>query len=99
MLQACNDIISFVDGIDEDEFFSNRMINAAVVREFEILGEAAKQISEEFKSKNAGIPWREMIGMRNKLIHDYMEVDLQLTYDTANKDIPLLLEQLEKLAE
>ncbi len=65
----------------------NRMLQDAVIREIEIIGEAARNVSREFRNKNPGIPWREMVGMRDKLIHGYFGVDLDAVWETATKDI------------
>lgn len=69
----------------------------AVVRNLEIIGEAAKNISQEFESKFPEIPWKEMISMRNKVSHEYFGVDSEILWETVTKDLPLLKEKLRKL--
>jgi len=72
-------------------------IQNAVVRELEVIGEAAAQISDDFWAKYQELPKKEMIGMRNRLIHGYAEVDLGRIWDTATSDIPKLKQQIEKI--
>ncbi len=68
---------------------------SAVIREFEVIGEASKRVSETSRSSNPGIPWKFMSGMRDVLIHDYEGVDPFAIWDTIQKDIPALITQLK----
>jgi uncharacterized protein with HEPN domain len=72
-------------------------IQNAVVRELEVIGEAAAQIGDDFWAKYPELPKKEMIGMRHRLIHGYAEVDLGRVWDTATSDIPKLKQQVEKI--
>lgn len=69
-------IKSYTNEMDEQSFLENSLIQDAVIRNFEIIGQAAKQISLEFRSKYPNIEWKKIAGMRNNLIHDYISVDL-----------------------
>jgi uncharacterized protein with HEPN domain len=78
------------------------MVQDAVVRNLEIVGEAAKRLSPKLRERAPGIPWREMAGMRDKLVHDYFGVDLDLVWDVVAAELPaartrilLLLDELE----
>jgi uncharacterized protein with HEPN domain len=78
------------------------MVQDAVVRNLEIVGEAAKRVSPGLRKRAPGVPWREMSGMRDKLVHDYFGVDLDLVWDVVAGELPaartriiLLLEELE----
>lgn len=78
---------------------SNRTILSAVVRELEIIGEAANSIPESFRKKYPGIPWKQMIAMRNRLIHAYFDVDHDIVWITTKDDLPTLVTQLETILD
>ena len=94
---ALRRIIRFTAGMTRESFLADDKTQAAVVRQFEIVGEAAKRLSEEAKNKYSRLPWRQMAGMRDKLIHAYDEVDNDRVWQTICKDVPRLLEELDKL--
>ena len=73
------------------------MIQDAVIRNIEIIGEATKKISKQLTESHQEIPWSEMAGMRDKLIHDYLDVDLDVVWKTIEVDLPLLKEMLSKI--
>ena len=70
----------------------------AVVRAIEVVGEAASKLSEEFRAAHPGIPWRAIVGMRNRLIHAYFDIDTQTVWETATQELPPILNQLRELA-
>jgi len=90
-------IILYASGITEEEFLENIQLQDACIRQIEIMGEATKRISEAFKEKHPEVPWKDMAGMRDKLIHDYIDVDLNIVYQTIAVDIPTLLPVIEKI--
>ena len=90
-------ILRYTEDKTEFEFVNDLMLQDAVTRRFEIIGEAASKISEDFKNQNTKIPWRLMKEMRNKLIHEYFGVSAITIYSTIKFDLPILKEQLEKL--
>ncbi len=79
------------------EFSKQELLFDAVVREIEIIGEAATNLSEDFIDAHPEIPWKEITGMRNELIHEYWQLDLQVIWDTLKKDLPKLKKQIQKL--
>ena len=92
-------IESYLDGVSEDEFLEAPLIQDAVIRQIQVIGEAAKRLSTEFRSGTAEIPWSDIAGMRDKLVHDYMGVDLEAVWDTAIRDVPALMSQLEQFTQ
>ena len=97
ILEAVRLLQTFVAGVDQDTFENDLMRQAAVMRQLEIMGEAARRLSEETRLKFSEIPWRQIIGMRNRLIHGYDDVDLAIVWDSVQNDLPLLIAQLEKV--
>lgn len=76
-------------------FFSETMIQDAVMRNIEVMGEAVKSVSERTRSFHPAIPWQEIARMRDKLIHDYLGVDLEVVWDVVERDIPDLKGKIE----
>ena len=96
MFIACQDIQQVVAGKTYDDYVEDPLVHLAVVRLIEIIGEAASKLSADFVAANSHIPWREMIGMRNRLIHAYFDVDLDIVWTTVNDDLPALLPALDE---
>lgn len=82
-----------------EEFLSNETLKRAIERSLEIIGEAAKKIPEENKAKWHSIPWKNMAGMRDRLIHDYMGTNYLIVWDVIKNKIPGLREQIQELLE
>lgn len=92
ILGAISKIESFTLDITQQDFVNSVLIQDAVIRNFEIIGEATKKISKEFTQSHPEIPWQDLAGMRDKLIHDYIDVDLDVVWKTIETDLPLLKE-------
>jgi uncharacterized protein with HEPN domain len=90
ILNSLNRILDYISGKDRESFEADLVTQDAVVRQLEIIGEATKRVSKEFRSKHPDIPWSDMAGMRDVLIHDYIDVDFGIVWKTASEDIPNL---------
>ncbi len=99
ILDAISRIEEYTKGIEYEDFMENHLIQDGVIRQIEIIGEATKRLSDEIREKQPNIPWKDMAGMRDKLIHDYLGVDIDAVWDTVERDIPLLKNKLKYLIE
>lgn len=97
ILDRSNKIIQFTHGMTESDFLDDEKTQSAVIRELEVIGEATKRISDNYKNSHTEIPWKLMSGMRDVLIHDYEGVDPYTVWDTIQQNIPILIEQIKKL--
>jgi len=95
LAQASRDILDFVRGMDFAGLVGDRKTQSAVIHQFLVLGEAAKQLSDAFKAAHPEMPWNDMARMRDKLVHHYREVKLRIIWDAIESDIPRLLAFLE----
>ncbi|MBC7398967.1 MAG: DUF86 domain-containing protein [Mucilaginibacter sp.] len=98
IIESIEIILSYIGDKTEFEFINNLMLQDAIIRRFEIIGEAASKISEPIKNQTPQVQWRLMKEMRNKLIHEYFGVSPVTIYSTIRLDLPVLLDQLNKLA-
>jgi uncharacterized protein with HEPN domain len=96
---AITSIEKFIEGLDFDQFKVDDKTSSAVIRKFEIIGEATKNIPEVIRERYSQIPWKDVAGMRDKLIHAYSEVDLKLVWTTIHQRLPTLKSTIEKLIE
>jgi len=97
ILQSITSILEYTNGMDFEKFRSNRMAVDAVIRNFEIIGEATKRISFQLRKENPQLPWSKMAGLRDKLIHDYIKVSLQLVWDVVVDVLPHQKKEIEKI--
>ena len=97
MLDAANEALTFIKGRVRADLDSDRMLVLSLIRELEIIGEAANKVSPETRSFSSAIPWQDITGMRNRLIHAYFNVDLDIVWSTVTKDLPVLKAELEKI--
>jgi uncharacterized protein with HEPN domain len=97
MLIAARKAIVFTEGCTAESFGRNELVQNAVVRVLQVLGEAARRLSPSFKLEHSEIPWTEIAGLRNRLVHDYMNVDLEVVWGVVQNDLARLVQQLESL--
>lgn len=95
--EAITDVASFIEGMNYKEFLLDRKTFHAVVRSIEIIGEAAKQVPKSVRDKAPDIPWKEIVGMRNKIAHEYFGIDNKIVWDTAKRYLPKLRRQMTQL--
>ncbi len=94
---ACAQIGEYLDGKNLQDFKKTQLLQDGVVRQMQIIGQASKLLSEKTRKLLASIDWMGVIGMRNKLVHEYFGVDLKTVWDSANKDVPELKEAVLEL--
>jgi uncharacterized protein with HEPN domain len=97
MLLAAREICEFTKEVSWEQFQANRMLQHAIVRLLQIIGEASRKISPEFRLAHTEIPWQEIIGMRNRVIHEYFRVIPDKIWETVQKDVPNLVKLLEPI--
>jgi len=97
ILDCIRKIQKFSKTLTLKEFAENELVQDAIIRNIEIIGEASKKISTDTKKKYSDIPWKEITGMRDKLIHDYLGVDTKVVWETIKKDIPSLKRLLKEI--
>ncbi|MGK7883338.1 MAG: DUF86 domain-containing protein [Crocosphaera sp.] len=93
---AAKEALSFVKNRAREDLDNDRMLSLALVRLIEIIGEAANNISKSNQAKYSKIPWRQMIGMRNRIIHAYFDIDLEIVWQVITEDLPPLLVEVEQ---
>lgn len=97
VLDACRRIQEYLEGVDRVQFEQNHQLQDGVIRQLEIIGEAVKHVSRGMRSIYPEIRWQGIAGMRDKLIHDYFGVDLEMIWLTAQDDIPVLNRQISSI--
>lgn len=96
MLDAAREAIAFSNGRSRDDLDRDRMLVLALVKSVEILGEAASKVSVQAREECPSLPWREIVAMRNRLIHGYFDINLDIVWHTVMEELPPLVVALEK---
>jgi len=99
ILNSVEELEEFIEGMDYETFSSDRKTENAVIRSLEVMGEAAAKIPDTIRDKYPDIPWKRMVGMRNKLIHDYFGVDLDIIWAVSTEEIPPLKVHIKRLRD
>ena len=97
MIDNSNKAINFIKDINRKDFDNDEKLRLALTHLLQIIGEAARRISPEFRSNHPQIPWKEIVGMRSKVVHDYLNVDEDIVWQTIKNDLPPLVLELEKM--
>ena len=97
MLDAAREAVEFVRGRTRADLNGDRQLVLALVKDIEILGEAAYQVTPDTRGQAPSIPWDDMIGMRHRLVHAYFDIDLDILWKTAQDDLPRLIAELERV--
>ena len=97
LIEACEDILSFTMGMSYSDFAQDKRTVNAVIRSLEVIGEATKNLPVSFRNNYPDIPWKQMAGMRDKLIHEYFGVDKQMVWQVVEKHIPNTLPLVKKM--
>lgn len=95
MLDHAREAVALADGKTAEDIQKERVLQLALVRLIEVVGEAASRVSDQAQSQYPAIPWRQAAGMRNRLIHGYDAVDMKVLWDTIREDLPALISILE----
>ena len=97
MLDATSEALEFVRGKGRTDLDTDRKLVLSLIKELEIIGEAAGKVSAEIRTQYSDIPWQDISGMRNRLIHAYFDIDLDVVWTTVTRDLPSLKTELEKI--
>jgi len=89
--------VSYLENISLEDFLNNYLVQDAVIRRIEVIGEASSRISKESKQRYSHLPWKEMKGMRNLLIHEYDDINLDEVWNTVKTELPTLIKQIQEL--
>ena len=99
IVSACEHIQQFVGGMDLDGFLRDAKTSSAVIRQFEIIGEASKTVPDCIRERYQRVRWRDMAGLRNRLIHGYFDVDYRLVWDAVVSDVPEILSRVRQILD
>ncbi|MFZ1041424.1 MAG: DUF86 domain-containing protein [Anaerolineales bacterium] len=96
-MDAIKRIEDYLRGVSKDAFLKNLMMQDAMMHQIEIIGEASNNVYDEFQDQYPELPWMQMRAIRNKIVHDYPELNLDVIWDTAQNDLPALKAQIQKV--
>ena len=99
ILEALGEVEEFTTGMQFEDFVEDKKTVNAVVRSLEVIGEATKRIPDSLREKYSEIPWKRMAGMRDKLIHEYFGIDLEIVWEVVNRELPPIKPLIQKVLE
>ena len=97
MLLAAREVVELTQGVTAEEFLAKRILQHAMMRLVQIIGEAARQVSEEYRQAHSEVPWRDIVGMRHRLVHEYFRIIPERVWEVVVTDVPALIPLLEPL--
>lgn len=98
VVHAAKQALEFTQGMTAESFLADVKTQSAVLHQLTVLGEAVRRVSSAYREADPSIPWKEMAGLRSRIVHDYDEVDLDEVWRIIEKDLPTLIPQLEAIA-
>jgi len=99
ILECADRVEDYLEDVQWKDFLDDSLIQDAVFRRLEVIGQAVKDLPAGVRNQHAGVPWREIAGMRDKLSHDYLGIDLEITWHAAKQDLPEFRKQVEGILE
>ena len=99
IVEAIERILSYTQGLTYADFLANAMVQDAMLRNLQVIGEATKKLSDALSAAHPDVPWREMAGMRDKIVHDYFGINYQVVWDVVQRDLPGVLLQIRAMLE
>lgn len=97
ILEAAKIATSYIHGKSKEDFLDDLQCQDAVIRRLEVIGEAARRVSKETQTHLANLPWNEMVSMRNVMIHEYDDIDVEIIWETVQNDLPPIINSLQKI--
>jgi uncharacterized protein with HEPN domain len=97
MLDAIDRVLQYIEGLSFDAFSNDQKTIDAVVRNLEIVGEAANRLPDDFKEKHPEVEWHKVVGLRNRIIHDYFGIDLKIIWQIIHADLPKLRNTISRI--
>lgn len=97
MVDTANKAIRFVQGLTREDFNNNELLRLSLTHLLQVIGEAARRVSLEFRAAYPQVDWKAIVGMRSKVVHDYLNVDEDIVWDTVMNELPTLLNELERI--
>ena len=97
ILQSIESVEKYSKGLEKERFMADEEKQDAIIRKLEVIGEAVANLEDKFKESYPNIPWQDITDMRNRLIHEYFAVDLELVWEVVQKDLPVLRENILKI--
>ena len=97
MVDTANKAIGFVQDLTRDDFDNNELLRLSLTHLLQVIGEAARRVPLDFRSAHPEIAWKAIVGMRSKVVHDYLNVDEEIVWDTVMNELPSLVKELERI--